>query len=107
MRPVSITATALGGSTPVLPDFYQQPFDMGISLNLTGSINVTIQYTLDDVYNTPQSSWLWINHPTLQNISADTAGSIQFPVTGIRIYVNTIIGTPNCIGRFVQGISGN
>ncbi len=107
MRPVRITQVGTGRSQIVVADIYQQPFDMGIGLNVTGTINYDIQYTLDDVANIAPASIVWQKHPTLQGLTANANGSIGFPVTGVTIFVNSAIGGAQVAGSFIQGIGGN
>ena len=98
MRPVVYTLSdASGGvkySGVYAPDNYVSPFNIGLSVLVTGTVNYTVQYTFDDVFAngyTP-SSGNWINHPTLSGTtSADS--NIAYPVNGVRIVLNSGTGS--------------
>lgn len=91
MRPVVYTLSdASGGakySNVYAPDSYATPFNVALSVLVTGTVNYTVQYTFDDVFASgySASSGNWTDHPTLSSKTATADSNIAYPVTGIRI----------------------
>lgn len=92
MRPLVIFKTGTGQS-PVAPlDHYQNPFQVGIGVVVTGTVTYTIQHTFDDVFDSAVTP-TWFNHPTLLTLSANADGNYAFPIRAIRINVTAGTGT--------------
>jgi hypothetical protein len=73
-------------------DHYQSPFNVGIGVVVSGTVNYTIQHTFDDVLDgavTPT----WFNHPTLASLATSADGNYAFPVRAVRVFVNSGSGT--------------
>lgn len=92
MRPIVISKTGTGSSSIVPLDTYRNPFNVGIGVVTSGTVNYTIQHTFDDVQNasvTPS----WFSHPSLAALAANADGNYAFPVRAIKILVNSGTGT--------------
>ena len=50
MRPVVYTVTGTGVSNVYPPDHYVSPFNVALSVLVSGTSNYTVQYTFDDVF---------------------------------------------------------
>lgn len=91
MRPVVYTLSdASGGakySGVYAPDNYISPFNVSLSVLVTGTVNYTVQYTFDDVFASAYNpaTGNWVDHPTLTSKTATADSNIAYPVTGIRI----------------------
>lgn len=101
MRPVTLRTTdASGGATTSAvwkPDTSISPFAVSIVIDVTGTVNVDIEHTLDD----PDSaSALWLDHASLVAKTADSDGNYAFPVCGIRAKQNS--GSGSCRIVLVQ-----
>jgi hypothetical protein len=93
MRPITLTKTGAGASSSMaVTDHYQTPFNVGIGVVVSGTVNYTIQHTFDDVLNSAVTP-TWFSHPTLLNLTANADGNYAFPVRGIRVLVNSGAGT--------------
>jgi hypothetical protein len=94
MRPVVYTVTGTGVSNVYPPDHYVSPFNVALSVLVSGTSNYTVQYTFDDVfakgYNPATGNW--VDHPTLTGV-ATADSNIAYPVRGIRIKANSGAGT--------------
>jgi hypothetical protein len=91
-----VTRSLTAGSSAVVPmDAYISPFNVGIGVVVTGTVDYTVQHTFDNVLAKGYSaaSGNWFNHPTLLNQTANADGNYAFPVTGIRITLNSGTGT--------------
>jgi len=92
MRPVVVAKTGAGSSGIVPMDHYQSPFNVGIGVVVTGTVNYTIQHTFDDFQNASVTP-TWFSHATLAAQSANADGNYAFPVRGIKVLVNSGSGT--------------
>jgi hypothetical protein len=107
MRAIRLTQTGAGSTKPIPMDQYISPFNVGLGVDVSGTVNYTVQHTFDDVfaagYNPATGTWL--NHPTLAAQSADADGNYAFPVSAIRLTVNS--GGGSAVLNVLQaGISG-
>lgn len=88
---VKIGTNGVGSSSVTVMDIYAMPFNAAIGCTVSGTVNYTVQYTLDH----PQSSAAlnWNNHATIASKTAAFDGTITSPVTAIRTLVNSGTGT--------------
>jgi hypothetical protein len=110
MRPVVYTLSdASGGaltSSVYPPDNYVSPFNVAISVVVTGTVNYTVQYTFDDVFAAgySASTGAWTDHPSMTGILVTKDSNIAYPVTGTRIKLNSGSGSVRC--TFIQAGGG-
>jgi archaellum component FlaF (FlaF/FlaG flagellin family) len=71
------------------------PFNIGFGVVVTGTVNYTVQHTFDDVNLTTfnPSTAVWFDHPTIAGLAVNADGNYAFPVTAIRLLVNSGGGT--------------
>ena len=89
MRP--FTTAALGSvtiSAPVLVDYIQSDFNLGLSINvITGTNTSIVQYSLDDPHATYATDYntdaTWHNFGS--GVTADTASSLTVPCRAVRL----------------------
>ena len=88
---VQIAAQTGAGSTgPFGMNTNVTPFNVGFGVIVSGTVNYTVQHTFDD----PSVGFTtWFNHPTIASQAANADGNYAFPVTGIRLTVNSGGGT--------------
>jgi hypothetical protein len=85
-------------------DIHRNPFNVGVGVVVSGTVNYTIQHTFDDVFDSTVTP-TWFNHPSLtaQAVSAD--GNYAFPIRAVKILVNS--GTGSATATVIQaGIAG-
>jgi hypothetical protein len=92
MRSIVISKTGTGTSSVAPLDTFRNPFNIGIGIVVSGTVNYTIQHTFDDVQN-PSITPVFFSHPTLASLAVNADGNYAFPVTAIRILVNSGAGT--------------
>lgn len=92
MRPIVLAKTATGSSSIAVMDHYQSPFNVGIGVVVSGTVNFTIQHTFDDVLDASVTP-TWFSHPTLVSLAANADGNYAFPIRGIKVLVNSGTGT--------------
>ncbi len=102
MRPVRVTTTGISTSEVIPIDQYLNPTNIGLGVDITGVVTVTIEHTFDDVFDEAfnPATATWFPHPTLAAISADMDGNYAFPPTGVRI--NQTAGAGTTILNLIQ-----
>lgn len=82
--------TGAGSTNPFVMNTNTTPFNVGFGVIVSGTVNYTVQHTFDD----PAVGFsTWFDHPTIDNLAANADGNYAFPVTGIRLTVNSGGGT--------------
>jgi len=92
MRPIVISQTGTGSSSVAVLDHYQSPFNVGLGVVVSGTVNYTIQHTFDDVLDAAVTP-TWFNHPTLASSAVSSDGNYAFPIRGVKVLVNSGSGS--------------
>lgn len=90
---VEFGTTGVGASQPLPLDVYLDPFDVSLFIDVTGTVDVTVQYTGDADVLTSSGPFVWFDHADLTNITADDVGTIISPVTAVRLLTNSGTGS--------------
>lgn len=93
VRSLTITGT---GTTGILGlDYATNPFNVGLSVNVTGTSTYSLEVTLDDPMDAGFSagSALWQTVPSFSGLTAKAFGSLTVPAKGIRINASAGTGT--------------
>lgn len=90
---VTVGTTGVGASQPIPLDLYIDPFDASLFLDITGTVNVTAQYTGDTDVLTSNGPFVWFDHSDLTGVTADDVGTIISPVTAVRLLTNSGTGS--------------
>ena len=88
MRPIVVRQTGAGSSSAVPMDHYQSPFNVGFAVVVDGTVNYTVQHTFDDIFDASVTP-TWFNHPSIASQAANANGNYAFPVTALRVTVNS------------------
>lgn len=97
---VEVGTNGVGASQPVPLDQYISPFNVTLGLIITGTVDVTAQYTFADVFNDAPETWAWFDHPDLTNTVGNDEGTFISPVSACRLLTNS--GTGEAILRIAQ-----
>ena len=99
MRRIVLTQTGAGASAVSPMNLNTSPFNVGFGVIVSGTVNYTVQHTFDDVYSPTfnPSTATWFPHPTITGQAANADGNYAFPVTGIRLLVNSGGGTATLV----------
>lgn len=90
MKVQSVSKTGVGSSSALVMNTNISPFNVGFGAVATGTVNYTVQHTFDD----PAVGFTtWYSHPTVAGQTANADGNYAFPVTGIKVLVNSGSGT--------------
>jgi len=90
MKVQTISQTGVGSSSAIVMNTNISPFNVGFGVVVTGEANYTVQHTFDD----PGIGFTtWFPHPTVAGEDANADGNYAFPVTGVKVLVNSGEGT--------------
>lgn len=90
MKVQTVSQTGAGSTSALVMNTNTNPFNVGFGVLVTGTVDYTVQHTFDD----PSVGFTtWFPHPTIAAQSANADGNYAFPVTGIRLTVNSGGGT--------------
>ena len=109
MRPVRINQAGGNPLIIVATDFVQKAFNLGMAFEVNGTINYTLQYTLDDIQSPAQiaEGLTWWNMTGMTNLTANAAGALTIPCTAVSILINSYIGNANIDATFIQASGGS
>lgn len=94
MMPVRVTVLGTAASTPIFPDIFQNPFNIGLGVQIaSGNATYSVQHTFD--YSTVMNpTWngtsnvTWYENSGITSTSVVTSnGNYAFPVAAIRLNV--------------------
>lgn len=90
MKQQTVSQTGVGSSGSIVVNTNISPVNIGFGVVVTGTVNYTVQHTFDD----PAVGFsTWFSHPTVASQTANADGNYAFPVTGIKVLVNSGSGT--------------
>lgn len=102
MRPQTVTQTGVGNSVPVPADIYQNPTNVTMAVEVTGTVTYNVVWTTDDVWNVPAGSLNWFTGPSnLQGATTNQVGNLEGDVTATQLQVTA--GTGTATMRVLQG----
>ena len=97
---VEVGTTGVGASQTVPLDQYQTPFSVSLFIDITGTVDVTVEFTGDDVFGDFPGPHNWTDHPDLTNVVADADATFIAPVSACRLLTNSGVGT--AVLRIIQ-----
>ena len=90
MRVQTVSKTGVGSSPALVMNTNISPFNVGFGVSVTGTVNYTVQHTFDD----PAVGFTtWFSHPTIASKTDNQDGNYAFPVSGVKVLVNSGTGT--------------
>lgn len=90
MKVQTVSKTGAGSSSALVMNTNISPFNVGFGVIATGTVDYTVQHTFDD----PAVGFsTWFSHPTVAGETTNQDGNYAFPVTGIKVLVNSGDGT--------------
>lgn len=103
MRPMTVSQTGAGNSLPIPFDVYGRP-EVALQVNVTGTVNYTVQQTLDDPAG---ASPTWFSHPdaALVGATASAQGNYAYVPRAARVVVNSGTGTAQLVA-LQAGLAG-
>lgn len=90
MKVQTVSKTGTGSSNALVMNTNVSPFNVGFGVVVSGTVDYTVQHTFDD----PGVGFTtWFSHPTVAGETANADGNYAFPVTGVKVLVNSGTGT--------------
>lgn len=90
MKVQTVSKTGTGSSSAIVINTNVTPCNVGFGVIVDGTVNYTVQHTFDD----PGVGFTtWFNHPSVAAEGSSADGNYAFPVTGVRVTVNSGGGT--------------
>lgn len=83
-------------SSPVVLDYFVSPNNTSLSVLVTGTVNYTVQYTFDQVNQTPDwtpATGNWVDHTALTGQTATKDSNLAYPAMAVRIVLNSGTGS--------------
>ena len=97
MKLQTVSKTGVGSSSAIVMNTNISPFNVGFGVIVSGTVDYTVQHTFDD----PAVGFsTWFSHPTVAGETTNQDGNYAFPVTGIKVLVNS--GTGSATLKLVQ-----
>ena len=102
MQVITLTQSGVGTSAVRALDFFQNPFNVGIGVDVTGTVTYTVEYTFSDPTNADfnPATATWYAVTGLSAESGDKSLAFTVPCRGIR--VNTAVGTTGSVVVYIQ-----
>ena len=86
MKVQTVSKTGTGSSSALVMNTNVSPFNVGFGVVVTGTVNYTVQHTFDD----PAVGFTtWFDHPSVASETTSQDGNYAFPVTGVKVLVNS------------------
>jgi len=90
MKVQIVSKTGAGSTSPIVINTNATPCNIGFGVVISGSVDYTVQHSFDD----PAAGFTtWFPHPTIAGQSTNQNGNYAFPITGVRLTVNSGGGT--------------
>lgn len=106
VKTTSDASSEIKYSSPIVLDYWISPFNVTLSVLVTGTVNYTVQYTFDII---DPNTWIpstanWVDHPSLTSKTATLDSNLAYPATAVRLVQNS--GTGSCKFTVIQAGSG-
>lgn len=90
MKLQTVSKTGVGSSSAIVMNTDISPFNVGFGVIVSGTVDYTVQHTFDD----PAIGFTtWYSHPSVAGETTNQDGNYAFPVTGVKLLVNSGDGT--------------
>jgi hypothetical protein len=90
MKVQTVSKTGAGSSDSLVINTNISPVNIGFAVVVTGTVNYSVQFSYDD----PAVGFTtWFDDVSITSKTGNEDGSINFPITGIKVLVNSGTGT--------------
>ena len=94
--------------TPMYPVNWRQgpPFSISVGIDITGTINYDMQHRFSNIWESAtvgQGDSGWFDHSSIAAKTADADGNYAYPVTALRILVNSLTAGATFTWFVIQG----
>lgn len=98
---LTVDTVGIGASQEIVLDQYLNPVSVQIGAEVTGTINYTGQYTLDDIFGGAPGPYVWNTITGLSGQTTTQTVNLAQPARALRVLTNSGAGTVKFI--VVQG----
>lgn len=97
------TDDAISSTIPL--DYKANPFSVGIGIDVSGTINYTLQHTFANIYSSSiiPSTEKWFNHSSLVGATTDSDGNYAFNIMATRLLINSLTAGATIKLQLAQG----
>lgn len=101
---VEIGSGTTGATNWYTVDYFQDPANIALWLQITATLSATVQMTPDDLNGsaTPHT----FNHAYLTAITSDAASALNYPARGVRALINSSSGSGALVFTIIQAGAG-
>lgn len=86
MKVQIVSQTGAGSTDAIVMNTNISPFNVGFGVVVDGTVDYTVEHTFDD----PAVGFTtWFPHPSVDGEAVNADGNYAFPVSGIRLTVNS------------------
>lgn len=90
MKVQTVSKTGAGSTDAVVINTNVSPVNIGFAVVVSGTVNYSVQVSYDD----PSSGFTtWFDDATVTSKTGNEDGSINFPITGLKVLVNSGTGS--------------
>jgi len=90
MKVQTASRTGVGSTDVIVINTNVTPVNIGFAVIVTGTVNYSVQFTYDD----PGVGFTtFFDDATITSKTGNEDGSINFPITGLKVLVNSGTGT--------------
>jgi hypothetical protein len=90
MKVQTVSKTGTGSTDAVVINTNISPVNIGFAVVVTGTVNYSVQFSYDD----PAVGFTtWFDDVSITSKTGNEDGSINFPITGIKVLINSGTGT--------------
>jgi hypothetical protein len=103
---VTVTSTQSGTTRAVNCDWQNgAPIGVSVTGSSSGTFVYTVQYSLDDIMQTPGASVVWVNDPNATALTSNSSGIYVYtqPLAAIRINSSTAPSSAVITLKVTQG----
>ena len=97
---IEVGTSGVGASRMRVMNLYQEPFNVSLGTTVDGTVNYTIQYSLDDPFGS-RNAMTWLAVTALTGKTDAQVSNFSYPVTAVRTLINSGTGTVRL--RILQG----
>lgn len=95
---------AVSVSHAIMLDHQQDRFNVGLAVDISGTINYGLQVCYEDLLNIADVSAVsWFAHDSITGETADQTGTQSWPATAVRLIVNSVTAGATAKFLVVQG----
>lgn len=94
---VTVDTLQIGASQEVPLDQYITTFNVNLVAEVTGTVNYTVQYTFDNIFDGTNGPYNWLNHSALTAQTGNSNGTLIGPTRAVRVLTNSGSGTVKLI----------